>query len=291
MKTLIIGCGYVGKAVALELAWRGHKVTGLRRTAIKDPDLLSAGVEMAQGDLADAATLRALNPGFDWVVNCAAASGGGAEDYRRVYLEGTANAIHWLEGGPVRAYVYTSSTGVYGQDDGSDVDESSAVEPESDTGKVLVETERLLLKAAAARKFPAIVLRVAGIYGPGRGYWMRQFLSGEAHIEGEGRLVLNMVHRDDVVGAIIAALADGKPGSVYNVTDNEPVTQRALFEWLARALGRPLPPAGSGSSRARRMTTNKRVLNDRLRNELGYHFKQPTFREGLLKELASMGAL
>ena len=87
-----------------------------------------------------------------------------------------------------------------------------------------------------------MILRVAGIYGPGRGHWFKQFLRGEARIEGDGSRWLNMIHRDDVVGVIIAALERGKPGEIYNAADNEPVTQLKFFEWLAAELKRPLPP-------------------------------------------------
>ncbi len=138
-----------------------------------------------------------------------------------MYLQGTRNLIEWLGAAPLKKFVYTSSTSVYGQNDGSVVKESSPTEPAAETGKILVETERVLL--AAARKeiprpvdelctpespgkdgplttalspsegergntrppsdnprfvgtgFPAVILRLAGIYGPGRGYWFKQY--------------------------------------------------------------------------------------------------------------------
>src|SRR6185503_7941366 len=137
-------------------------------------------------------------------------------------------------GQSIRKYVYTSSTSVYGQTDGSVVDENSATEPDSTTSKILVETERLLLNAAQTENFPAVILRVAGIYGPGRGHLFRQFLKGEATIPGRGDRMINMVHVQDVVGAIIAALAKGAPGQVYNVADNEPVSYLQFFEWICK---------------------------------------------------------
>ena len=91
-----------------------------------------------------------------------------------------------------------------------------------------------------------------------------------------------MIHRDDVVGCIIAALERGRPGEIYNAVDKEPVMQLKLFEWLAAELKRPLPPrfpAGAGIRR-KRGVTNKRVSNAKLRNELKYEFQFPIFREG-----------
>ena len=99
----------------------------------------------------------------------------------------------------------------------------------------MVETEELLL-AAARKNFPAVVLRVAGIYGPGRGHAFKQFLRGEARLEGDGSRFLNMIHRDDVAGAIITALERGRPGEIYNAVDNEPVSQAEFFGWLAAEL-------------------------------------------------------
>jgi nucleoside-diphosphate-sugar epimerase len=223
---------------------------------------------------------------WDWVVNCVASSGGGADEYRRVYLEGTRNLIEWLSPEPPRRFVYTSSTSVYGQNDGSVIDEASPTEPLAETSRVLVETEQMLLAAARTKNFPVIILRVAGIYGPERGHWFKQFLRGEARLEGNGGRILNIIHRDDVVGCIIAALKNGKPGEIYNAADDEPVSQLDFFSWLAGALGKPLPPSVPESPEARkRGATNKRVSNQKLKAELGYTFLYSTFREGYAAEI------
>ena len=105
-----------------------------------------------------------------------------------------------------------------------------------------LKRKNFCLAAAAERKFPAVILRVAGIYGPERGHWFKQFLKNEARIEGDGSRFLNMIHRDDVIGCIIAALENGTPGEIYNAVDDEPVTQLKFFQWLATELKRPLPP-------------------------------------------------
>ncbi len=108
-------------------------------------------------------------------------------------------------------------------------------------------------------KFPAVILRVAGIYGPGRGYLLKQFLRGEARIEGDGSRFLNMIHRDDLIGVILAALERGAPGGIYNAADNEPVSQRQFFEWLAAELKRPLPPAVAAEADSRAQTGRDRT--------------------------------
>ncbi len=289
MKALIVGCGYVGTALGAELARQGHQVHGLRRGQTGEEALKARDILPVLADITRRASLDALPRDFEWVVNCVSASGGGAEEYRRVYVEGNRNLVDWLQGSGVSKFVYTSSTGVYGQNDGSPVDETSPTSPEAETGKALVEAEQVLLQAAR-NSFPALILRLAGIYGPGRGYWLRQFLSGETRMEGDGGRILNMIHRDDVVGATIAALQRGRAGEVYNVVDDEPVSQRVLFEWMASRHGRALPPATPASlAGKKRGATNKSVSNRRLRAELRYVLRYPTFREGFEGQLRVEG--
>lgn len=291
MRVLIVGCGYVGLPLGAELARRGHSVFGLRRTAEGAEDLRAAGLTPVVGDVTRPETLHALPGPFDWVVNTVSSSKGGPEVYRAVYVDGTRHLIEWLAGTPLRKFVYTSSTSVYAQTDGGEVTEESPARPPTETGQLLVETENLLRTAASERGFPAVVLRVAGIYGPERGFLFQQYLSGEARLSGDGARLLNMIHRDDVVGAAIAALERGEPGRVYNVADDEPVSQRAFFEWLSQTLSRPMPPTADESTvtKRKRGVTNKRVANRRLREELQYALRFPTFREGYADEIRRLG--
>ena len=297
MRVLIVGCGYVGMPLGIELVRQGHDVFGLRRSALAEAEMKAAGITPLHADITQPETLARLPRDFDWLVNCAASGGGGAEDYRKVYLEGNRNLVAHFAGSSLQKFVYTSSTSVYAQNDGSVVTEKSPAEPEADTAKVLVETEKLLLAAPGSpgrppRQFPAVVLRVAGIYGPDRGFAFKQFLRGEARIEGDGVRVLNMVHRDDLIGVIIAALERGQPGEIYNAADNEPVSQRDFYGWLAAALNRPSPPkiAADAAAWRKRGVTNKRVSNAKLRSELNYQFQFPDFRTGYAAELRRLAA-
>ena len=279
MRVLIVGCGYVGLPLGKELIRQGHEVFGLRRRALEE--LRAAGITPLGADISRPDTLKELPCDFDWVINCAASGGGSADEYRQLYLEGNRNLHSWLAERPPRKFVYTSSTSVYAQKDGSLVTEQSPAQPEAPTARVVVETEALLL-AAARSQFPAVILRVAGIYGPGRGHAFQQFLRGEARIEGDGSRYMNMIHREDLTGVILAALERGQPGEIYNAVDNEPVSQFAFFGWLAAELKRPMPPrvAMEEDLGRKRGVTNKRVSNAKLRAELAYPFKYPDFRAG-----------
>jgi nucleoside-diphosphate-sugar epimerase len=287
MKCLIIGCGYVGLPLGAELVRLGHEVSGLRRSASAENELKAAAIKPLVADITKPDELTKLPRDFEWVVNCVSSTGGDAEDYRQVYLQGTRNLIGWLSTTPPKKFVYTSSTSVYGQTDGSQVKETSPAEPVAETAKVLLETEKLLLAAVTERKFTAVILRVAGIYGPDRGHWFKQFLKNEASIEGDGSRFLNMIHRDDLIGCIIAALKNGRPGEIYNAVDDEPVNQTNFFQWLAATVGK-YPPSSMPENpveNRKRGVTNKRVLNRRLKMELGYQFKYPNFRKGYTAEI------
>jgi nucleoside-diphosphate-sugar epimerase len=260
MRVLILGAGYVGLPLSAELTGQGHKVCAVGR---------SSGV-----DITNVADLKTLGRDWDCIINTVSSSKGGLEDYQRVFLEGTRNIIEWLHGAAIGKYIYTSSTSVYGQTDGSIIDETSPTEPKSETSKVLVETEQLL------RGFPSVTLRLAGIYGPERGHLFRQYLAGEAVITGDGSRYLNMIHRDDVVRAIIAVLQQGEPGEIYNVADDEPVTELEFFQWLSKTLNRPMPPFASAPGARKRGITNKRVSNRKLREQLHCELAYPNFRVG-----------
>jgi nucleoside-diphosphate-sugar epimerase len=289
MRVLIVGCGYTGLPLGARLAREGHEVTGIRRSRGSERELLQSGIQPILVDITSENTFARLPVVYDWVVNCVSSSKGDTEDYRATYLEGMQRLIEWLKQRPPNKFVYTSSTSVYAQTDGSLVTEDSPTEPMAETGRILVETEKVALKAVRLQQVPAVILRLAGIYGPNRGYWFRQYMSGKAEIENDGKRVLNMIHRDDVVGAIIAALKEAPAGEIYNVADDQPVTQIEFFSWLSEKLGRSLPPvaAQAPSKERKRGLTNKRVSNLKLKNGLGYKFEYPTFREGYEEEIRS----
>ncbi len=265
----------------------GHEVFGVRRSADAEVFLAAAGIKPLAADITKPAELAKLPGPFDWVVNCVSSGKGGVEQYRDVYLQGTRNLVEWLAAAPPKKFVYTSSTSVYGQTDGSPVKESSPTEPVNETGRILLDTEKTLLDAVQQRKFPAVILRVAGIYGPERGHLFLQYLKDEARIPGQGARFINMIHRDDLIGVIIAALKSGRPGEIYNAVDDEPIAQIHFFRWLSETLGKWMPPFTDEAADAdrKRGLTNKRVQNRKLKMELGHQFKYPNFRKGYTAEI------
>jgi nucleoside-diphosphate-sugar epimerase len=275
-RTLIIGCGYVGLPLALQLRERGDEVTGWVRSEKSAEELAEKGVErIVIGDVAEEIGWSGAGQKFDAIVHCASSGGGGAAAYREVYLEG----IRQMNRHQAQARtIFVSSTSVYGQTDGDWVDESSPTKPVAETSRILVEAETEALKEGA------IVVRAAGIYGPGRAALFEKFRRGAAVIEGDGTRWLNQIHQADLVAALAHLLDTGAPGEIYNAADDEPVRLRDFYAWCSEKLGKPLPPHGLVDPNRKRGLTNKRVSNRKLR-ATGWAPQIPTFREGLASEL------
>ncbi len=239
------------------------------------------GLQPEVGDLTRREDLERLPGPFEGVINTVSSSKGGAAEYRSVYLEGTRTVLDWLRSQPLKRYAYTSSTSVYAQTDGSWVDESSPATPAGETGSLLRDTEDLLLDANRERSVPAVILRVAGIYGPGRGFLFQKFLAGEATISGDGSRFINMVHRDDVASALVRLMDPTLAAGIYNCVDDEPLPQGEFLRWAAQSLDRPVPPSAPepAPGTRKRGVSHKRVSNARLR-ATGWAPAYPSWRDG-----------
>lgn len=281
MRVLILGCGYVGTEVGRQLQAVGHSVVGVCRSPERFEELRALGIQPEVGDLTRREDLERLPGLFDAVINTVSSSKGGAAEYRSVYLEGTRTVLDWLRSHPLQRFAYTSSTSVYAQTDGSWVDEASPAAPTGETGSLLRATEDLLLDANRERGFPAVILRVAGIYGPGRGFLFQKFLAGEATISGDGSRFLNMVHRDDVASALVRVMDPTVATGIYNCVDDVPLTQGAFLRWAAQSLDRPEPPTAPepAAGTRKRGVSHKRVCNARL-HATGWVPQFPSWREG-----------
>jgi nucleoside-diphosphate-sugar epimerase len=278
VRALIIGCGYVGEALGQRLIALGHDVTGIRRSGEHNDRLARLGIRPVNLDITEESALAKLDGQYDWVVIAASSSRGGDEAYKKVFGLGSKHVAQWLKTAGTQSVVFISSTSVYQQTNGEWIFENDA-----DTGTFLGEAEQNILEAGPA----VAILRSSGIYGPGRGHQFRQFMNGTAAIEGAGKRFLNMVHRDDLAEAIILALElDGRRG-IYNITDDEPVTQFEFFKWLSETTGRPMPPfvPAPDHSTRKRSITNKRVSNKLFKETFNFNYNHPTFREGLTEEL------
>src|SRR5260370_38679719 len=115
MRVLIVGCGYVGLPLGVELVGQGHEVFGLRRSSAGESELVAGGLKPLAADITRPEDLAKLPPSFDWVVNAGSSTKGGAADYREVYLHGTRHCLEWFGAAPPNKLVYTTRTSVNGQ--------------------------------------------------------------------------------------------------------------------------------------------------------------------------------
>ncbi|MGH8093520.1 MAG: NAD-dependent epimerase/dehydratase family protein [Chthoniobacterales bacterium] len=274
-RILIAGCGYAGSATADLFHAAQWEVEGWTRSPETAAQLAAKPYRVRAVDIADRRAVEAANRSFDAVIHCASSGGGSAEGYRRIYLEGATNLLDAFR---PACFVFTSSTSVYAQTGGEWVDEESAAEPSHETGRILRRAEEFV------RRSGALVARLTGIYGPGRSAILRKFLSGEARLENRGERFQNQVHRDDIAAALLFLITlSGErwpAAQIINVTDNEPITQRASYQWLAANLNRPLPAVATRTGQRKRGASNKRVSNRKLR-ALGWEPKFPTFQIGM----------
>ncbi len=269
MTTLVAGAGYVGSVLARLLADRGEPVVTLRRSVVTPtPGVVAIAADLHAPDLV-------LPSAVDRLVYAVGAGGSTEEAYRRAYFEGLSAVLDALDraGARLTRAVFTSSTAVYAQDEGETVDERSVVTPKGNA-RFLIEAEEVLASRLGDR---GVVLRLAGIYGPGRERLVRMVREGSARCS-HPPPIGNRIHREDCAGAIAHLLSLAAPAPLYVGVDEAPVELCEVYRWMAKELGLP-PPPESDSPDERGRGARKRIDGGLLRRA-GYRFRYPTFREG-----------
>lgn len=292
MTVLLAGCGDLGTEAGLRFAAAGHRVVGWRRSPGKLPTAIEgAAVDLTSGELPPV-------PADTTAVVVAIAADSPTESaYRAAYVDGLARVLDAVaaSGEPVRRVLFVSSTAVYGDADGGWVDETTTPTPGGFSGRIIREAEDLLYTRLRGTGVTPVVLRLGGIYGPGRTRLIDQVRSGNATVPAESRFT-NRIHRDDAAAAIVhLCTMAAEPAPVYLGVDNEPAELGEVLRFLARELGLPEPgptepasgAAGAGGGEPSR-GGNKRVSNALLRGT-GFEFEYPSFREGYRAILAGVG--
>ena len=267
-RVFIVGAGYVGSRAAQALSDRGHEVAVGRRSASATPGAHAM-------DVLDPATFPAAMREADCVVYCVAADGFSENAYRDAYVTGVANVAGALVGGRTRRFLLVGSTGVYGQDDGSVVDEDSRPEPRGFSGRLLLEGEAAAARAGCERA----TIRFSGIYGPGRERLVRMVRSQAPVGAATRAAITNRIHVDDCAGALVHLVERDRVQPLYLGTDVAPAPMGEILDWIADRLGLPRLPAGPDDAASPQRGGNKRLTSARLRGE-GFAFRYPTYRDG-----------
>ncbi|UKA50026.1 SDR family oxidoreductase [Arthrobacter sp. FW305-123] len=284
MTVLIAGCGDLGTEVGLRFAAAGQDVVGLRRS----PGKLPAEIRGLYADLST--SVPELPEDVDIVVVAIAADASTEEAYRAAYLNGVKNVLDALERQAIQPHriLFVSSTAVYKDSGGAEVDESTPTEPTRFSGKVLVEAEELLFARTQGTAILPISLRLGGIYGPGRTRLIDQVRSGKAVIPAQPRHT-NRVHRDDAAAMIVhLTTMKATPDSVYVGVDDLAAEMGDVMRFLASEMGCPEPPTAAPDSASDAGPGDKRCSNKRLR-ATGFQFVFPTYQEGYRSLLAGDG--
>lgn len=312
-RILIAGCGYTGLAIARHFRLKKQKVWGLIRTPVRRQELESRDIIPVVADLTKPETLCNI-PDVSFVVIAVSPDERSDDAYRKIYLKGIENFLKALRKKfPPSLIVYLSSTGVYGDKRGAWVDEDTPPEPDHERGRILLEAERQILQSG----FPTVVLRLAGIYGPGRSS-LQRLMDNSRRAEMNANEYVNMIHREDIAQMTAVIFKKSETGSIYLGVDDEPVLRGVFYDWLIKkrslrggvaspssvianpqkadeaisgfgtgpaisksGLPRPYRACNDGSTISGKRCSNKKIKS------LGYSFKFPTFREGYEALLAS----
>jgi nucleoside-diphosphate-sugar epimerase len=293
MRKLIVGCGYLGRRVAR--LWRdaGDDVVALTRSAEHARELTTEGIEPLLGDVTDPATLSAL-PAAEIVLYAVGFDRHSGKSQREVYVAGLENVLRQIAP-RVGRFLYVSSTSVYGQTAGEEIDERSVCLPTQPNGEVCLEAEQVVWRyfpksAEGAGLQAANVLRLSGIYGPGRLLSRVAALQAGEPLTGNPDAYLNLIHVDDAAASVLACETRGRAAETYLVSDDQPIRRREYFELLARLSGAPRPrfaPSSAEDTGTARL--NKRCCNRKLHEELQVRLAYPTIESGLPHALSATG--
>lgn len=297
MQKLIIGCGYVGLQVAQKWREQGHTVSALTRSESRANEFKKLGIRPIIGDITQPESLKKL-PETETVLYAVGFDRSANQSRHEIYVTGLNHALTEIKG-RTQKIIYLSSTSVYGQSAGEWVDETSVCEPQRENGQICLDAEQVfekqgLISAGGDRKSPTVViLRLAGIYGPGRLLArMEQIKAGEP-LQGRPDAYLNLIHVTDIVNTILKCDTDIQLESRYLVSDNCPITRQEYYETLAHFLNAPLPQFATEKTDLRALKSNrshsteraaglnKRCNNQKLRGTLGLELVFPTIKEGL----------
>jgi nucleoside-diphosphate-sugar epimerase len=273
---VILGCGYVGTRIAKAALAANRPVRVCSRTTGRLQALAALGAEVK---FVDASQPR----GF---VAALASRAGATVVYSIPPVtalppgHAVRAALQATYGANCGCFIYFSSCGLYGDypDDDTVIDEDSPVTPDGAMQNVVSDEKEIATFASSLR---TVVLRMAPVYGPGRGVRER-IKKGQYRILDEGQHVTSRIHIDDVVGVVNAAEERAPAKSVFLVGDDEPVTQGEYAKWLSERMGVPLPPyrAMFEPGQSRVSHRNRRIRNARLKEALGLELRYPSFREG-----------
>jgi nucleoside-diphosphate-sugar epimerase len=280
MTKLIIGCGYLGRRVARLWLDAGHSVAAITRSPARAEELKQQGIQSLVADITQPATLGKL-PEADSVLFAVGYDATSGRSRREYFVDGLQTVLDALSP-KIQRFILISSTSVYGQTEGQWIDEDAPCLPKTESGLAILEGENVLMASQFGQC--ALILRLAGLYGPGRLLRRAEVLMAGNPFVAPKDNFLNLIHIDDAATIIVAADMHAKLPCNYIVADGNPVKYCDYITYLAKLLGAPVPrfqePSAFQSDQNRSLS-NKRLSNARIQCELGVQLEYPTYKEGL----------
>lgn len=282
MNMLIFGCGYLGRKVAAAYLKQGDQVTGLVRSSSSAEVLKSAGISARVADLDNPPVPQLPLQGAQLFYFAPPPAEGVADTRVSALIEACSQQ------GDLDRIVYLSTTGVYGDCNGEWVDETRPVQPVVDRAKRRWDAEEQFRRWNQKSGKELVIIRVAGIYGPGK-LPLARLRKGLPMIREEEAPFTNRIHIHDLVAVCIAAMERGRNGELYNVSDGHPGTMTDYFNRIADLADLPRPPQislqeGEGALSAGMMSymrESRRLDNRKMLNDLGVVLRYPDLETGL----------
>lgn len=292
MQKLVIGCGFLGHRVAALWLDQGNNVAALTRSAERADLLSQQGITPVIGDVTQTDTLQNL-PDAQTVLYAVGFDRRANQSREAVTVLGLQNVLQHLESTESsqqhRQLIYISSISVYGQSDGEWVDENAPCKPVRENGQQALQAEQALEQFGQQNPHWNIwLLRLAGIYGPGRLLARLDGLKNGEPLQGNPAGYLNLIHVDDAARVVLACDAQPVQFDKLLVCDDQPVARQEFYGELAKQIGAPIPvfdESSASASRTRTVGMNKRCSNKKLRQGIGYAMQYPNYKAGLAHAL------
>jgi nucleoside-diphosphate-sugar epimerase len=279
MRRLIFGCGYLGRRAAAAWLTSGDEVFAVTRSAENAADLSAVGVKPVVGDVTHPDSLASL-PEVDTILYSVGFDRNAGPTKREVYVDGLRNVLRAVERRCGR-FVHISSTSVYGQENGEEIDEFSPAEASHESGVICREAEQLVAEFQESSGTQSTILRLSGIYGPGRLLSRIEAIREGLKLPGPADSWLNLIHVDDAVSVVVKAAAVPDPAPRYLVSDDEPVRRRDYYEALARLTDSPAPQFDPVAVARHTRGLGKRCQNQFLKEQLKVALQFPSIATGL----------
>lgn len=280
MKVLVVGAtGVLGRNVVPRLIERGHTVRAMVRRPEQALFLEFIGAEPVPGDILDQQSLERGAGGCEIALHLATAipssSGGDWSLNARIRREGTRNLLSSAANNGIRRYIQQSIAFLYGDNGQKIVDESAPLRPTP-----IIQSAADMEETVRASSLEWCILRGGSFYGPGTGSeeaWRREAQQGDLILPGDGEDLISLVHVVDMARAVVTAVEEARPGSIYNVVDDEPVSYKRLYAYIATQTGAQPPQAG-GPKAPRSLGCS----NAKIKAELSWQPVYPTYCSGLV---------